>query len=1053
MKNRLTLLLSFLFLGIGMISAQTSLITGTVLDKNNESVIGASVVVKGTTIGVITDFEGKFQLNVPSDKRTLVISLIGMKTVEVNATPNMTVVMQDNTALLDEVVVTAMGITRDRKGLGYAVQKVKADDLIQASNSDLAGALQGKIAGVQITPSSGMPGSSSQIVIRGARSFSGDNTPLYVIDGMPVTSTSDVNTDKQNNGSVSGTDFANRAVDIDPSDIESVEILKGQAASALYGLRASNGVVIITTKSGKNLTKGKAHITVSTSLSFDKISRYPSIQRQYAQGSAGKYDPTSSKSWGPLISELPNDAKYGGNTDNTYTAKWGKQEGKYYVPQLANAGLNPWATPQSYDNAKDFFDTGVTWNKSINVAQALEKTSYSVSLGSTNQDGIVPTTGMDRYTGKIGAETKLTDNWSTGFVGTYVKTSIAKAPGANDGLVATVFGAPASYNLEGIPDHYENNPYAQNNYRGGSYKNPYWSVDNNKFTEKTSRFYGNMYADYKTTFDSTDKKLNVKYQLGTDAYTTHYVESWGYGNKGNSNNGQIELYSWKNTSVNSLLTSNFEWKIDSDWTFSAVAGNEIIQSTKTYNWEYGANYNFSGWNHIGNANVLQNSSEKYSKRTVGFFANVLASYKNMVYLGATGREDYVSSMPRKNRSFFYPSVNASFVFTELDALKDRKILDFGKIRVSYAEVGQAGEYEANYYSTPVYGSGFYTFTPIAYPINGVKAYTPFYRIYDPNLKPQNTVSYEAGFDATFLKGLFDVSYTFSRQNIKDQIFDVPLAGSTGFQEIRTNAGKMHTNTHEVSLNVNPIRTKLVDWTIGLNWTKIDNYVDELASGVQSISLGGFVTPQVRAGIGYKYPVIFGVDYKRDKQGRILVDDEGLPMAGEDAVIGKVSPDFNLGLNTSVRVGKVRVSAVFDWKSGGQMYHGTKNLMDFYGVSGNTASRANGAIFNGWKENGTKNDILVTDMEYYYNVLNSIDASSVYDNSFIKLREVSVAYTAYKKSWIEIGVNAYARNIIIWSELKGYDPEASQGNNNMTGAFERFSLPSTSSYGFGVNVKF
>lgn len=1047
------LILSCLLLSLGSLSAQTTPISGTVVDEFGEPAAGVSVVVKGTTIGVSTDIDGKFSINVPNDNKTLVFSFIGMKTVEKQATANMDVKMDTDAKLMDEVVVTAMGISREKKALGYATEKVSTDKLIQASNSDLAGALQGKVSGIQITPSSGMPGSSSQIMIRGARSFTGDNSPLYVVDGMPISSTADVNTDIQNNGSVSGTDFANRAVDIDPNDIESIEVLKGQAASALYGIRASNGVILITTKSGKNLEKGKPQITISSSLSFDKLARYPKYQTQYAQGTGGKYSPNSSYAWGPAISELPNDPNYGGNTSNAYTNNGANlRPGQYYVPQKAKAGLDPWTTPGVYNNVKDFFDTGVTWNNSFNLAQATEKTTYSISLGSSTQNGIIPETGMDRYTGKVGAETKLHSQWIAGFVGNFVSTSIDKAPTANSGILATVFGAPASYDLAGIPYYAAGNPYSQVNYRLGSFENPYWAVHNNKFTEKTDRFYGNAYGNYTTKFDSSDKKMNVRYQLGTDSYTTHYTDSWGYGSN-NVATGQIEQYSWTNISFNSLLTANFDWTINDDWTLNALLGNEVINDTRRYRYEYGSNYNFPGWNHIQNASVMLNESRNEYKRTVGFFGSASASYKNMVYMGITGREDFVSNMPRNNRSFFYPSVTASFILSELKGF-DKNVINYAKIRAAYAEVGQAADkFVSNYYYVPTYGGGFYSGYPIKYPINGTNGYAPFYKIYDPNLKPQNTRSYELGFDLTLLDGLLDISYTYSRQNVKDQIFEVPLAGSTGAESWITNAGKLHTNAHEATININAVKSNLIDWSFGFNFSKIDNYVDKLAPGVDDITLGGFVTPQVRLMKGYKFPVIYGVDYARDAEGRILVDDKGMPMSGKSDVIGKVSPDFTLGFNTSIRIEKLRISALFDWKSGGQMYHGTNALLDVYGVSERTANRDQPIIFDGWKSDGTKNDIVITDHQALYNALSNIDAYYIEDNSFIKLREISMSYPVYKSSWIEVTASAFARNIVIWSELPYFDPEASQGNNAMAGGFERFSLPQTSSYGFGLNVKF
>ena len=1055
MMKKFTFILLCLVIGISTVVAQNTKVAGSVISADDGlPVIGASIVVKGTMVGTVTDYDGNFTLEVPSNGKVLIVSYVGMLTQEVPVSPNVRVVLKSDTQNLDEVVVTAMGISKEKKALGYAVQDVKGEKLTQAANSNLAGALQGKVSGLDIKPSSGMPGASSQITIRGARSFSGDNTPLYVIDGMPVTSTPDVDTDLQNNGSVSGADFANRAVDIDPNDIESINILKGQAASALYGIRASNGVIVITTKSGKGLAKGKPQISFSSNLSFDVIGRLPEFQKTYAQGASGKYSPTNSLSWGPKITDLPNDPTYGGNTSNAYTKEYGIHEGMYYQPQRAAAGLDPWTTPQAYDNAKDFFDTGVTWSNSINVAQALDKSSYSVSLGNTHQDGIIPSTGMDRYNVKVSAETKLHDNWTTGFIGNYITTAIDKAVTSGNGLLRTVYSAPPSYDLAGIPSHIAGDPYTQNSFRG-AFDQAYWAMDNNKFTENTNRFFGNAYANYKTKFGTTDHTLNVRYMFGVDSYTTDYVDSYGYGSNTGGGKGQIENYGWTNATYNSLLTINYDWNINEDWGLNVVAGNEVIQSNRGKYYEYGTGYNFPGWNHIDNATTQSTSSEHWKKRTVGFFGNVSASYKNMLYLTVTGRQDYVSSMPRGNRAFFYPSVSAGFILTELDALKN-DVVNHAKIRASYAEVGQAGDFRENFYSVPTYGGGFYSLTPILYPINGSNGYTPYYKIYDPNLKPQNTRSYELGTDLSFFDNLVTLNYTFSRQNVKDQIFDVPLASSTGAGKLVTNGGKLHTNVHEITLSFNPIRTRDINWDFGFNWTKIDNYVDELAPGVENISLGGYVTPQVRAAAGEKYPVIYGVGYKRDANGNRLVDEDGLPIAGEAQVIGKVSPDFIMGFNTTLRLWDCTISAVLDWKQGGQMYSRTSGLADYYGVSKRTENREGTIIFDGYKEDGTKNDIGITGanaQQEYYSILNNIDESSIYDNSFIKLREVAVSYPVFKSNWMQVTLNVFARNVLIWAQVPDLDPEASQGNNNMSGAFEDYSMPQTASYGFGVNVKF
>ena len=1061
MKKKMTSVLLFLAMGIGAASAQDSTVTGKVVDENGEPVIGASIIVKGTTVGTVTDYDGNFMLEVPADGKHLVISYIGMRTQEVAVAPQVNVRLMDDTQNLDEVVVTAMGISREKKALGYAVQDVKSDELTQAASTNLANALQGKVSGVDITPSSGMPGASSRITIRGARSFTGDNSPLYVIDGMPIASTSDIDTDIRNTGSVAGADFANRAVDLDPNDIESINILKGQAASALYGMRASNGVIVITTKSGKGTPKGKPSVTVTTNLAFDKVSTLPKFQKQYAQGSNGKFDPNSSLAWGPTISDLANDATYGGNTDNAYTQQYGMHQGMYYVPQRAAAGLDPWAYPQAYDNAKEFFNTGYSWSNNVNVAQAFDKGNYSFSLGNTTSEGIIPSTGMDRYNAKLNATANLHPNWTTGFSGNFITSKIKKQSVGNEGVVATIYGAPSSYDFNGIPSHIADDPYTQNNYRPTTFNNAYWAADNNRFDERSQRFFGNAYAQYKTKFNTEHHTLTAKYQLGTDAYSTTYEDSYGYGDKLYST-GYMRQDAYQINEVNSLFTLIYDWNILEDLDLNVMYGNEFVHKSTRTTVAQGSNYNFPGWNHIGNATTYWADKTTRKKRTLGNFANVSLAWRNMLYFNATVRNDIVSTMPRDNRSFTYPSVSLGWIFTELEPLKN-DILTYGKLRASYAEVGMAGDYYENFYAVPVYGGGFSAGTPLQYPFGSVTSYIPYYRLYDPNLKPQNTKSYELGGDLTFFNGLISFNYTYSRQNVKDQIFEVPLATSTGYSTLMTNGGKIHTDTHEFTLAVNPVNTKNVKWDFAFNFSKINNYVDELADGVESIMLGGFVTPQVRAGIGDKFPVIYGSGYLRNENGDIVVDANGMPQAGEPQVIGSVSPDFRLGFNTTLEVYKFRLSAVLDWKQGGQIYSGTLGVLDYYGVTQRSADYRNKSEFMfelpAVKQNVdgsySPNDIKIKgeDAYDYFNALNMIDEASVYDNSFLKLREISLSYPVLEKSYLNIDVNVFARNIILWSQLDGLDPEATLGNNNMAGAFERFSMPGTSSYGFGLTFRF
>ena len=1058
MKQKLLSLVFVLTCLIGMSYAQNRQVSGRVTSAADGSAIaGVSVSVVGTTTATQTDGSGNYSITVANGS-VLNFSFIGYTSQRVTVGNQSVINVQlvSDSEALDEIVVTAMGITREKRALATATQEVKGEDLTQAANSNLATALQGKVSGVEVTPSSGMPGASAKITIRGARSFTGDNTPLYVVDGMPITSTPDVST----GNSVTGSDYSSRGLDIDPNDIESINILKGQAASALYGMRASNGAIIITTKSGRGAQPGKAQITYNSNASFDNVAVLPDFQTTYAQGSGGVYSPTASTSWGPLIKDLHNDPTYGGSTVNANTNRDGMKQGMYYVTQRAQAGLDPWITPQSYNNAKEFFDVGKTFNNSLSVIQGFEKGNYALSLGATNANGIVPSTGLDRYNAKLATQLNLSDNWTTGFTGNYVNSKVSKQTGANNGLIATIYAAPPSYDLRGIPNHYEGNPYRQVNYRGGAFDQPYWATEHNSFTEDTQRFFGNGFAQYARQF-SDNQKLTLKYQLGVDSYTANYTDLWGYGQAGLSR-GQVENYHYSVTELNSLATASYNWEINSDLVFDAMIGNEIVDRNRRYDYGFGSNFNFAGWNHINNATSYTASQDLRQTRTFGLFANLNLAYRNMLYLNVTGRNDVVSNMPRDNRSFFYPSISGSFVFTELEGLRN-DVLSFGKLRASYAEVGQAGNYYDSFYTVPTYGGGFSSGTPIIYPLGSVVSLTPSTTLYDPALKPQNTKAIEVGTDLTFYRGLFDLSYTFSRQDVKDQIFSVPLAGSSGSASLVTNGGKVHTNAHELTLGVSPFREGDFKWDFAFNFTKIDNYVDELAEGVQSIFLGGFVEPQVRAGIGEKFPVIYGNSYLRNDAGQIVVDADGLPQVGEQMVIGSVSPDFLLGFNTRFEYKKVRLSAVLDWKQGGQMLHGTGGILDFYGVTQKSADFRSGDPFL-FEQAAVKevspgvyetNDILIDadDAFAYFNRLNNISESSVFGTSFVKLREVAIGYPVYSNSKFSIDLNAFARNLILWSELKGFDPEASQGNTNMSGAFERFSLPGASSYGLGLNLKF
>ncbi len=1062
MKKIALLLSILLFMGNLVVNAQTRIITGTVTSAEDAMPIpGVSVAVKGTTIGTVTNIDGEYSLKAPEDAETLVFSFVGMEQQEVaiSGSLKIDVTMQAQTIGVDEVVVTALGIRKEAKALGYSVQEVDGTDLAKSGNTNFANALQGKVAGLNITPSSGMPGASSSITIRGARSFSGNNQPLYVVDGQPIQAGGG------GGSTTSGADETGRILDLNPADIETINVLKGQAASALYGIRASNGVIVITTKSGAGNKKGDPVVSFNTVNTFDQVSRTPDYQSTYSQGSGGDYSPTSSQSWGMKIEDLPDHPKYGGN-ENGYP-------GKFYVPQLELAGYpeeDRWVTPAVYNNWDDYFRTGFTTQNNILISQAVDKGNYSIGVGETTQDGIALNTGMQRWNAKANATREFGEHWKSGFSANYSQVEVDKLSIANDGSLAGVMSAPQTYNLKGYPYHYPGNPFKQIYYRSLNFDNPYWVAENNTSFERVDRIFGNTYLEYLTNFGSS-VDFNLRGQIGIDSYTRGRETIWGLGHKGDDpGNSYVGEAQYRFTNTNAIGTANLNWRITDNQTLSLLAGAEY-NDNKSKNVEAsGTGLNFGEWQHVDNTSTPSRTESKGWSRTVGFFGQLNWDYKSVVFLGATGRYDIVSTMPTGNRGFFYPSVSGSFVPTELNIVSEIGWLSFAKVRLSYAEVGQAGSYYDPYFS-PItgYDNGFYNSNTITLPYNGASAYAPGATLYDSNLQPQNTQSIEAGVDLKFFNNRFGIDYTYSRQNAKDQIFSVPLAGSTGAESLVTNAGRLHTDAHEVTVYVTPIVAGDFKWDMSFNFSKMTNVVDELAEGVESIFLGGFVTPQVRASVGNTYPVIYGSTFERDDNGNVLVIDDplspyhGMPNQGAPGIIGEVSPDFILGANNTFTYKDISLSATFEWKQGGQMYSGDNGLMMYtYGVVKQTENREETFVYDGYKPDGTPNDIVrggPNDPGAYQTlnttVLGDIDEAFIFDNSFIKLRDISLRYSLPKPIFdeVSIGASVFARNILIWTKLPNLDPESSNGSGNAMGGFNRFSLPQTTSYGFSLDLTF
>ncbi|HVI43568.1 MAG TPA: SusC/RagA family TonB-linked outer membrane protein [Chitinophaga sp.] len=1077
-------LLLWLLVAISVLHAyaQSRTIRGKVTDaKDGTALQGVTVTVKGTRVGTVTGPDGSYKLDAPANA-TLIFTFIGYEQKTTAATGDVVnAQLGTDNKQLSEVVVTALGVTREKKALGYSVGTVKSEELVRAANPNIATAIQGKVSGVEVRASSGMPGASAQILIRGPRFFDSDNTPLYVVDGMPINSKPDF--DVASSG-VTGTDFAGRSIDIDPNDIESIDVLKGQAASALYGMRAANGVVMITTKSGKSNKAGKPVITVSSNYSFDNISRLPDVQNKYAQGNNNKtFNNFVSQSWGPEISKLADDPKFGGNVPNDFNNQTPTDQtrGKYWNPQK-----QAWVTPQAYNNPKDFFQTGHTFNTSLNMSQASERGNYAFGFGNTDQKGIIPSTDMKRFNAKFNGTFNLSPKVRVGTSINLSNTNINKLPTGNNSILFQIYGAPSSYDMKGTPAYEAGNPYKQISYRGGTFDNPYWSNQFNSFNEKTRRIFGNAFISYDPI-----KDLNIRYQLGTDIYTTDMAELYEVGSAvtgapSTSNTvpsstapggGEIINRAFINRTFNSLLNISYNKQLSTDFKLTALAGSEINDSYTRLMVQDGTGLSAGGFHNLNNASSVISTEQQFKKRTVGFYASAGLDWRKMVYLNIAARNDYASSMPRGKRSFFYPSGSLAWVVSELPSLQGKDI--YAKVRVSLAQVGTAGTFVSPVYKKHLTASGGFLSDGIQYPFNSLVGFSPNPSLYDPNFKPQNTRAIEMGAELGFLQNRIGIEYSYTKQNTIDQIFAVPMAGSTGFTQIYRNGGEMSASVHEVSVKLIPVRTRDFEWNLNVNYSKVISKVVNLAEGVDNISLGGFTDPQVRAAIGYSYPSIFGTAYLRNNEGKLVLNDDpndkaryGMPIqATDNKVIGNVTPDFIMDYNTTLRYKFVRLSVLLQWKKGGQMFSGANRLMDFYGTSKRTENRATDVInyegvgYSTLKPDGTggtafKGEIKGADrIKELYNLMSTISEAGVYGTGYLKLREISLAFDlpsnicqrtrVFKAASLAVS----ARNILLWSEMPNFDPEASQGNGNMQGGFDYMSLPQTRSIGIGLNLTF
>lgn len=1034
------------FLVIGMQSwAQSDAIRGKILDDKGEPVIGATVRIKGTNRGTTSDNNGNFMLNI-EEGEFLLISAIGMKSTEVQADNGMIVKMQVDAKTLRETVITALGVKKEKRALGYSVSDVKSDALQKSGEMNVIEALAGKAAGAQVTSSAGTPGASSKILLRGNSTFTGNNEPLFVIDGIPVdNSTSQpVAGDYPYNQNLSGVNESNRGIDVNPDDIESISVLKGPAAAALYGARGGNGAIIITTKKGRK--KKGIGITYNTSVEFSKVNKLPKLQSTYAQGANGKYI-----TYDPGPDGLVNTADDFLGTPNS----WG--------PRIdTSASLTP------YDNFGAFFKTGHGYTNNVSIDGGGDNSSFRLSLGNYKSDGVVPNSKYARTTINLFGETTLSPWLKIGATGNYTNGKGTRVQNGSTlaGTMLTLFRTPASFNILNWWDDKKEQP----NLYYGIYDNPLFTANRNTYSDLTNRLLGNVYGIVTFTPSLT---LNVK--SGIDNYTTNTTQIFDLYSFGNDNSDGMGQMNTSNNTYTQLYTDailKYAEKFDDIFDYSVSLGYNNWDMKNSYGFQRGRNFSLPNLYNLSNTNELYASNSISKMQTNAVFSDVSLGFFNALYLNFTGRNEWSTTFGKNGRSFFYPKGDVSFVFSELinRANEDAaNVISLGKIRLAMAKAGisPAIYSDRNYYTTPIFTDGYTNGN--GFPYLGVNGYSAS-SVYNPgNLMPETVTGKELGVELRFWKNRFGIDFTTYKQVTNNILLSRPVSPSTGYQYVYQNSGKMQNKGIELTLDMNVIKMKNINWNIGLTYTRNRNEVLELADGVKELSIeSGFAEIGSYAIVGQPYGVFYGTKWQRDAAtGKVLVDANGLPLV--DPITGKLgdpNPKYLLGLSNSITIYGVNFSFLFDFRKGGDIWNGTYARLNRIGRTEESADRErtyviDGIFAPGTPKAGMNNDAPISALNYYSRYVGDASGTSaaenaIQDGSWVRLRSINLSYrfdfTKYTKHIQYIETFMTARNAWLRTKYKGVDPETSlTGAGSNINGYDYFNNPGTKSFLLGLRI--
>jgi TonB-linked SusC/RagA family outer membrane protein len=1054
------LLLAFLlpFCVTLTVAAQSVKISGVVTAKADGLPLpGVSVSVKGTNRGIQTNTDGRFTINANVNE-VLKVTYLGFVSQEITVNANSTdlqIVLLDAANSLNEVVITALNISKDKKSLGYSVQGLKSKDISEAKETNLVNALAGKIAGVQVTNSQGDMG-SSRIIIRGETSIVGNNQPLFVVDGTIVDNSQFLGT----NGS---RDFANAISDLNSEDIESVSVLKGPNAAALYGYRAAAGVILIKTKTGKG-TKGLG-INVNSNTSFSNVQVLPKYQNQYGQGSNGKFSYVDGK---------------GGGVNDGVDESWGPALDGSLIPQFNSNGV---AVPfiAHPDNVKDFFKTGVTLNNGVALSGSTDKADYRLSYNNLHQTGIIPNTSQGRNSFLLNSTFKLSPKLTITTIANYIKDDADNLPGAGGKratstmLQFTWFGRQVDVSqLKNYKDANGNTFNWNNSY----YSNPYWLAYENTVGQHKNRIIGSVELNYKII-----EGLSANFRTGTDYYNDRRKIKVAYGTNGTPfGSYEEDAYSVNETNTEGRL--QYTKKLNKDFSLDVLGGGNIGTILNEQNDQVAPKLAVAGLYTLSNSRDPLVSSNYYGKlKTYSYFASAQVGFRNYAFINLTGRNDWSSSLPAANLSYFYPSVNGSLVLSEaLDIKSD--VLTYAKLRGGWSKVGKA--------TTPYQLINAYTFTaPFG---SSPQQSSPSINL-NSKLKSETTTSAEAGFELGFFQDRLHLDVSAYNTNSVNQILTVDVSPATGYNQEVINGGLINNKGIEVQLGITPVKSKDFTWDIttnySLNRSKVAKLDDE--GRLQSIILGSDRTVQVLAALGQPYGTLYGNAYQRNASGQIVVAANGTPVINPTKqYLGKFTPNWLGSINNSFSYKGINLSFLVDARFGGSIYSNTNRTGTYTGVlastlpgrgaangglsyyypGNNTSGTAvqvsgsapagvtvynDGAIFKGVKADGTANTTILPAQSYYKGFTN-VDEAFVYDASYIKLREVKLGYTFPSRLVKRIGfqgatVSLVGRNLwIIHKNAPNIDPETAFNSGNGQG-LEDLTLPTVRNIGFNINLKF